>query len=165
MSRANIVIKILFIIYLLLLIKVLLFKYPFSVIVNRFSLDYSWEIILNNSNFIPFKTINLFLFEANDVHNSVKNLLGNIIVFVPFGFLLPMVFSRLTKFLSVIFLSFAISLLFEVTQLLFRLGSFDVDDLILNTAGSGIGFLLFRLFKPHTSIVKDSTSTKEGRKS
>ena len=39
--------------------------------------------------------------------------------------------------------AFLLSLTIEITQLLTRVGSFDVDDLILNTAGGIAGYLLF----------------------
>jgi len=61
------------------------------------------------------------------------------------GFSIPPRF-KVNKLWKVVLLGFLISLLVEVIQLFASKRSFDVDDLILNTLGAGIGFLLYRLF-------------------
>jgi glycopeptide antibiotics resistance protein len=71
----------------------------------------------------------------------ILNLVGNIGLFVPFGLLFPIVSSR-RKFACTLCAGAAFSLLIEVVQ--YFIGrSADVDDLILNTAGCCLGFLLF----------------------
>lgn len=73
----------------------------------------------------------------------ILNFAGNVIAFIPFGYLLPkMVKKKLRLFHTVLF-SFEFSLLVELTQLISRTGSFDVDDLILNTFGGLIGYILY----------------------
>jgi glycopeptide antibiotics resistance protein len=73
------------------------------------------------------------------------NLLGNIVVFIPFGWLLPRCISgRWKKGYSVFF----IGLLFlETLQLITRRGTFDVDDIILNSLGFFVGFGLLKIFR------------------
>lgn len=73
---------------------------------------------------------------------SFTNLAGNILVFVPFGFLAAMS-SRKRSFLRTSLDGFLLSLMVETFQLLTMVGSFDVDDLILNTFGVMLGFLGF----------------------
>ncbi|MGE7094489.1 VanZ family protein [Lysinibacillus sp. NPDC048646] len=67
---------------------------------------------------------------------------GNILLFMPLGFSIPLRF-KVNKFWKVILLGFFISFLVEVIQLFTSIRSFDVDDLILNTLGAIIGFVLY----------------------
>ncbi|MEK5215982.1 VanZ family protein [Psychrobacillus sp. FSL H8-0487] len=137
--------------YLLVLSKLILFKYlTIPDIVNHFTFSYdgrSW-----NSNFIPFKTIIYYLFLADINFNMrVENLVGNIIGFAPFGFILPLISKRFHLFKNIAIASFCLSLTFELLQFVFKFGSFDVDDLILNTLGGVIGYIaiyaIFMLIK------------------
>lgn len=99
-----------------------------------------------HSNFIPLKSIFTFLFNSKNIRISVKNLLGNIIAFVPFGFLVPVLTDRMSKFKSIIVSSFILSLMFEIIQLLTALGEFDVDDILLNVLGAIFGYLFYQIF-------------------
>ena len=63
--------------------------------------------------------------------------------FIPFGMLLPVLRKRRMRFGKVFLLSFELSLVIEVSQLILRVGSCDVDDMILNTLGGCIGYGLY----------------------
>ena len=69
------------------------------------------------------------------------NVVGNICVFIPFGIFLPKLFTRCKNGVLTILLSLELSLSVEFIQLVTKVGSFDVDDLLLNTLGGVIGFL------------------------
>ncbi len=71
------------------------------------------------------------------------NLAGNVIGFIPFGMILPVIWPKTGKVLRILLLSFEFSLCVETIQLVWKVGSFDVDDLILNTLGGVIGYMLF----------------------
>ena len=71
------------------------------------------------------------------------NIGGNIIGFLPFGLLMPVMHRNLRKSLPVILLGFSLSLLVESLQLVLKVGSFDVDDLLLNTVGAAAGYFLY----------------------
>ncbi len=73
------------------------------------------------------------------------NVLGNIGVFVPFGIFLPKLFSKCKNVSLTVLLSFELSLCVEIAQLVTKVGSFDVDDLLLNTIGGLCGFLFYTL--------------------
>ena len=73
------------------------------------------------------------------------NVVGNVCVFVPFGVFLPMLFKKCQKFIPVLLLSFELSLVIEIVQLVTRVGSFDVDDLLLNTIGGILGYITYRI--------------------
>ncbi|MBD8069577.1 VanZ family protein [Bacillus sp. PS06] len=136
--------------YLIILTKLVLIKYiPLSAVINHltFSFDFD-DYYWNSHNFIPFKTITYYLFLANDINFNIRveNLTGNVIGFVPFGFLLPLLFRNFRSLKNVTFATFCLSLLFEVLQLIFRFGSFDIDDLILNTLGGMLGYIPISFF-------------------
>ncbi|MCI8523701.1 MAG: VanZ family protein, partial [Lachnospiraceae bacterium] len=82
----------LFVLYILIVIKVIIFKYPYE---ELRAIASSWrrDVILEGlgtANFTPFKTIKMYIDYAYKL-NSVENLAGNVLVFVPFGFLFPFV--------------------------------------------------------------------------
>lgn len=70
------------------------------------------------------------------------NLFGNILIFVPFGFFIA-VASRYRGFFKTVFFSFLLSFGVELFQLVTRVGSCDVDDMLLNTIGGALGYLFF----------------------
>jgi glycopeptide antibiotics resistance protein len=77
----------------------------------------------------------------------VENLAGNIIGFVPFGFILPLLTKRFLNLKAIFLATFCLSLSYEVLQLVFEFGSFDVDDLILNTFGGILGYSAVQLIQ------------------
>lgn len=95
-------------------------------------------------NLEPFSTIKHFMNFTNfnkDVW--MINLVGNIGVFVPFGLLIPMTFRFLyIKSFVVFFIGLTI---LELSQLITKRGSFDIDDFILNSVGFTIGYILFKI--------------------
>lgn len=75
----------------------------------------------------------------------IVNLAGNVGVFIPLGLAVPLLFERYQRFFQVALLSFEISLMAEVIQLVTKVGCFDVDDLLLNTVGGCIGYACYFL--------------------
>ena len=95
---------------------------------------------------IPFKSIFQYVTAIqleNKANASLSNVLGNIVLFVPWGFLIAQTFIFLRSWLLVSLSSLALSLLAEVIQFIFKVGLFDVDDIILNTLGGIIGYAGF----------------------
>ena len=76
----------------------------------------------------------------------LRNVVGNICVFIPFGIFLPRLFTRCKNGFLTILLSLELSLSVELIQLVTKVGSFDVDDLLLNTIGSLCGFLFITIY-------------------
>ena len=79
--------------------------------------------------------------------NSVENLAGNILVFVPFGFLFPMVFQDGWKLSVMLVNAFTFVLGIETFQLFSAFGAFDVDDILLNCLGAALGFGIYKGMK------------------
>lgn len=97
-------------------------------------------------NFQPFAEINRYV-TYNDcftTENILTNLVGNVLVFMPVGFLVPIIKKKRVYFFRILRVSFGISLFIEVVQLIFRIGVFDVDDLIMNTLGGILGYVAFK---------------------
>jgi len=137
---------ILFIVYMLLLSKYVLFTRMHTNPENYLSLKHIQASVqkgIHSANLRPFHTIE-FMYRAKYLSTEFqyKNLGGNLLGFTPLGIVLPLLFRRLRSFFRVIAVVFAISLCFEIIQLCTGLGIFDVDDLILNTAGGMIGFII-----------------------
>ena len=76
---------------------------------------------------------------------ALKNLLGNLLPFIPFGFLLPIAYSRIKAFFKVFLVGMFAVLFIEIFQYMTRLGSFDIDDIILNMIGVLSGYGTFGL--------------------
>jgi len=95
---------------------------------------------LGGNNFIPFKEILRYEFGAR---LFVKNIIGNVLLFVPYGFFTAL-YVDIKKSRSAFFLVLLASFAIEFTQL--GIGRvFDVDDIILNVLGGMIGFYIFRI--------------------
>lgn len=100
-------------------------------------------------NLIPFHEIRRFLIYRRQLGFAAValNLAGNVLAFVPFGMLLPLLVKRARSFGKTLVLGFDFSLLVEILQLFSKVGSFDVDDIILNTLGVIVGYVLFWLMR------------------
>lgn len=154
MSKFNLFLRIfswtLLVVCLILLTKNILFKKSAGFYKNHFRVESSAGVIRERwkkANKKPFATIGLF-YNSHRLNSTYKlnNLAGNIIGFIPLGIFLPFLFRNLRRLWKTVSLIFLVSLSFELIQLVFGLGVFDVDDLILNTTGGLIGFCLFLIF-------------------
>lgn len=75
------------------------------------------------------------------------NLGGNVLCFMPFGFFVPWLRKHLDRFWLITLLSLCLSLMIELAQLFLQVGSFDVDDLLLNTIGGICGYLCYKFWR------------------
>ncbi len=146
--------KIAFVIYMIVLVYFLLLSDGFGRTVRHDSFHY---------NLIPFTEIIRFVKYRDYIgyDNVMLNLLGNVIAFVPFGALVRFVMNRSVRCYEVVFLTFCFSLSVELLQLVAKVGSFDVDDLILNTLGGLIGYIIYIVLKK-IDQVSDSLQRKRG---
>lgn len=140
--------KLFFAIYILVVIKVIIFKYPFEELL-KIAASWRSDVIfegLGTANFTPFKTIKMYIEYAHKL-NSVENLAGNVLVFVPFGFLFPLTAWEGDRFFVMLLNAFVFVTGIEVFQLFSAFGAFDVDDILLNCLGAALGFGLYRLLR------------------
>ena len=102
-------------------------------------IDFGFGINYLNFNFIPFAV------------NGVSTNVLNVIMFVPFGFMLPIMWNEFESFKKTVEVGFLFSLFIEIIQI-FNFRATDLDDLIMNTLGTVIGFgiyyiLFVKIFK------------------
>jgi len=116
------IVSLIFVIYILCLYHVVTFQ----------------DINYGVNNFIPFKEIFRYSIGSS---KFIKNILGNIVLFIPFGFFSSYYLKNKKMFTTTV-LTFVASLTIEVVQ--YYIGRvFDIDDIILNVLGGIIGFLLY----------------------
>ena len=139
-------VRLIFFLYLLVLMKVIIFKYPLEQL-QAIAASWRKEVILeglDTANFTLFKTIRMYIDYSYKL-NSFENLVGNVVVFLPFGYLLPRIWRTAKSGLMLMGYAFFFSLSIELFQLFSAFGAFDVDDLLLNTAGALIGFFVYKM--------------------
>ena len=98
-----------------------------------------WDLIaygkLDNSiNLIPFSS------------EGAMTYILNIIMFMPLGFLLPLIWKNFRNAKKVVLMGFLMSLAIEICQL-FNIRTTDIDDLMMNTLGAVIGYFIWKLTK------------------
>ena len=115
------------------------------------------EYAMMNMNLIPFKTILGYIQAIKDQTMNrnipLENLFGNLLMFLPAGFYLPFFSEKVDSLKKMILGMLPIFLIIELAQFLTKRGAFDVDDLILNLLGAGIGYLIFRS-RPVQTIIR-----------
>lgn len=96
-------------------------------------------------NLIPFNMIMTYIDGSTSLYESIFYFTGNFICFFPFGFLYKS-FKKTNDTVKIILIPIVISLLIELSQLILKNGNFDVDDILLNTAGFYLGVGIHYLF-------------------
>lgn len=152
--KHEILVNMLFI-YLLYLAQMTIFPLNFGIPLER------------RVSLIPFKTIMQFapiLLKHGLISNSLRphlnagaiNIVGNIVVFIPVGILIPLVNRRVSAFRMTLLLGFITSFAIELLQFLFTKGRImDIDDLILNTLGVTVGRVAYKTVK---GLMKDKSN-------
>ena len=116
------------------------------------------EVFNCRINLIPF----VYLLDYDVRAHMIYNVFGNIMMFVPTGIVLPVLYKRLDNFFKVAGTGLLISLAIEILQLPFADRTSDVDDLILNTLGVVIGYVLFVIVRFAKKPGKRKASLSEG---
>ena len=137
-KRFKYISRILFVIYIIALIYILLFyaEYRTGELSDEF-------IRVNLQPFLEMKRGFVKMGEFGVMY-FFRNLIGNIVIFAPFGILLPCAFDRCAGLWKTALLGFLTSLMIESCQLIAKVGIFDIDDLILNTSGAVIGYIIYK---------------------
>ena len=108
-------------------------------------------------NVIPFRNIGNYL-RIQNVSNIMPfavNIIRNIAVFIPFGIIMPIIISgrkRNNPIFTTSFGALLLSLSVELIQYIMSVGVFDVDDLILNTIGAFIGYVMYTIVRRQHSF-------------
>ncbi|MDP9954483.1 glycopeptide antibiotics resistance protein [Epilithonimonas hungarica] len=112
-----------------------------------FFASFRYSDIIFEIKFIPLATItecfrNLVKYNNLDFF---KNIFGNIILFIPYGFL-GILYPKLNKFIWLFLTFFIVINIIEFSQYYFKRGFADIDDIILNTFGTISGFFIYKNF-------------------
>ncbi|MFE9450923.1 VanZ family protein [Streptomyces sp. NPDC006739] len=128
---------------LLAMVCAFAFMVAFAVVLARLTLEPSpASVSLVHSNLHPGRSIKAYL-DQPQLRDAVKQIGGNILLGVPFGVLVPVLAPRARGVLQVLLLTAVVMLLVELAQGAMVTGrAFDVDDVILNTTGALLGWLL-----------------------
>ena len=125
----------LLLLYLCVLLRITVFRSNFSLTGLFAGGSLQW---------VPF--YNLYLAFINQgLFYFLYLFLGNIIWFMPLGFLLPVLSGAGPRLPKLLLAGFCLSFLIELLQYVFGTGVSEVDDLLLNTIGTAAGYFLYRL--------------------
>lgn len=119
-------------VYLLILLRITVFR----------SRAYPIDFSVNLSLFTDL----VATYHENGIWMVLYLVVGNIVWFVPFGFLVPLIWQKLKSYV-VIPLGFCLSLIIEVSQIVSGKGMFEIDDLVLNTAGCAVGCFIYKIYR------------------
>lgn len=104
--------------------------------------------------------VNLRAFQIFRIYSTLdKQVLGNFVMLLPLGIYLPLLYRRLRSFsgfFAVLFICLFVSIGIELLQLITSYRSTDIDDVILNTIGGCLGFIIYQLFRAIVIRGKDS---------
>ncbi|MCI9140323.1 VanZ family protein [bacterium 1XD42-8] len=141
--------RILLYLYLLFLFIVVVMKFygDVSKVIDRQALIMADKRDgLDNINLIPFATIvpYLKLFRKSFAYT---NILANLFLFVPMGFIIPEAYPKLCTYKRTIGISLCIIVMIELFQYVTCLGFCDIDDVILNSIGVSGGYIIFYIWE------------------
>ena len=139
------------IVYLVCYIIVLL---GFILSNNRSSELINQGIMSKDDNLIPFHSIKQLLNSRLGLKFGLYNIAGNFLMLTPLSILLPLISDKFRKFWNMFLVLLLTPLIIEISQYLLKLGSFDIDDIILNTGGALILFLIVNYTKLYDLLHK-----------
>lgn len=143
--------ELIFVVYIVVLIKLIIFKYPWQSlmeIINNWEKGVILEGILR-ANFTLGKSIRMYIryFNKFPFWNGFANLIGNVLVFVPYGVILPKAYPGCGKWWRAVYCSVGLVMSIELFQLFSGFGIFDIDDILLNVSGAMLGYGLFVILR------------------
>jgi glycopeptide antibiotics resistance protein len=105
-------------------------------------------------NLVPFQSIYAYIsgFAHYNFSTWMMNIVGNVVLFIPFGLLLPLLFKKYMKVKKLTITCTLSLVLVEMLQLATMRGIFDIDDIILNMTGVFIGFAMWSMVKKITPL-------------
>lgn len=123
-----------------------LFPVYLAVVLTLTLLTHNYYTYGRSVNLILTKSIRLML-RSGDMVLILKNVAGNVALFVPLGLLLPALLPGRFRFLKTAAAGFLFSLSIELIQYFFAARIFDIDDLLLNTIGAAAGAIVFSVVR------------------
>ncbi|OON99389.1 MAG: hypothetical protein ATN35_01535 [Epulopiscium sp. Nele67-Bin004] len=128
----------------LLSVTVFYFLCLYVITVGRPSWTFAVVMDVAYINIVPLVEL-LKLLEYGYITSFMYNVIGNIIWFVPIGILLPMQSPKYRNIFVIAKCGFLTSFSIELLQFIFGTGISDVDDLIINTCGAVVGYVVYKI--------------------
>lgn len=104
---------------------------------------------LSHVNIIPLKTIflyyNAYTRHTLPIKNIILNMIGNVMLFMPFGYFMYVLFKPMRSFLPYLFFFLLVIIGVEVIQYIWKVGSADIDDIILNMSGILVLYIVLKI--------------------
>ena len=105
-----------------------------------------WDKVLHRLD--TRNRVNLVPFQMFKIYKTLdKQVVGNFVMLLPLGIYLPLMYKRIKSFFPVAIVSLLVSVSIELMQLVTSYRSTDIDDVILNTSGACVGFILFVIIR------------------
>jgi glycopeptide antibiotics resistance protein len=98
------------------------------------------------ANLVPFKTILVYLLGEKGLMIGGINLIGNIVLLLPVGLFIPLLYRNIT-WKTMLIPAAAAGFAIEAMQVVLQLGIFDIDDVILNGLGVMVGYWIFTILE------------------
>lgn len=122
-------------------------------------INLSYQLFLNPSlrhvnavshvNISPLKTIflyyNAYTRHTLPIKNIILNMVGNVMLFMPFGYFMYILFKPIRSFLPYFFFFLLVIIGVEVVQYIWKVGSADIDDIILNMSGILVLYIILKI--------------------
>lgn len=140
----------LFILYILAILFLLIIPNNYrshNVLIGGLTWERWSAYVIGGFNLIPLRSLSEqigSIFAGQNVARAIVYLVGNLMGFAPLGFFLPALFARQRKFLAFLVTVLLAIVVLELVQVFTMRGSFDIDDIILNTAGACLGLWIMR---------------------
>lgn len=117
----------------------MVFKDVPAVRIGRLMLNFGGTETDGPANLVPFRTILPYLVGNKGWIIAGVNLVGNIVLLIPVGFLASIIYRKMTR-KKVVILAILSGFVIEGIQVVLDVGIFDIDDVILNALGVVIGY-------------------------
>ena len=135
--------------YLILLYSLTVFRFAYF----PWQLHPDFHRSLSEINVVPLVNTFKLVYGQSPV-DFIYNLYGNILWFVPFGILYPMISKKRQTLISVTFKGMLISISIECLQFILHTGISDIDDVIFNTLGVIVGYCIYQIFRSINNSIK-----------
>ena len=125
----------------------------YGMVIYQRNLDFSWivtggwdklhALMDSTTNLMPLATINRYLSvldRPSGLGLFLYNVVGNMIILIPFGYLMPLAAKSKKTLIWVAVTGLLLIIAIELLQYVSMSGTLDVDDVLLNFAGVLIGF-------------------------
>ena len=146
------------------IVIVYIFVYYLTGVLSFTGIPSIMDIVHNSFGIITPKGLNFPPDEINLIPfrwltEGVRPYIENILLFIPLGFMLPWIWKKYKVLWKTALSGITFSLIIELSQL-FNFRITDIDDLLMNTLGALIGWVIFRLLKEHLSKLQDKVSVQ-----